>query len=294
MDIYTNTAFSISENVTKHYSTSFYSATRFFDTESRKAIFSIYGFVRFADEIVDTFHEFDKATLLQKFENDYYDAMKQGISLNPVLHSFQITVKKYRITDDLVQAFLRSMKYDLEKTEYANRAEIDDYIFGSADVVGLMCLKVFCNGNDSEYHELKHSAMKLGSAFQKVNFLRDLKNDVENLGRCYFPNVGKSSFDERAKSLIIDEIQNDFDEAYKGIQQLPKNAKLPVLIAYTYYLALLHKIKRTPAERIMTERIRVSNFQKTLLIGNAYLLYFRHKFEPKQLFFGFNPMKEVL
>lgn len=294
MKLFEETSFNISEQVTKNYSTSFYSATRFFDAESRQAIFSIYGFVRFADEIVDTFHEYDKATLLQKFENDYYDAIKQGISLNPVLHSFQMTVKKYRITDDLVQAFLRSMRYDLEKTEYANRAEIDDYIFGSADVVGLMCLKVFCNGNDCQYQELKHAAMKLGSAFQKVNFLRDLKNDVENLGRCYFPNVGKSSFDEYAKSLIIDEIQNDFDEAYKGIQQLPKNAKLPVLIAYTYYLALLHKIKRTPAERIMTERIRVSNLQKTLLIGNAYLLYFRHKFEPKQLFFGFNPMKEVL
>jgi phytoene/squalene synthetase len=294
MKLFEQTSFNISEQVTKSYSTSFYSATRFFDAESRQAIFSIYGFVRFADEIVDTFHQYDKATLLQKFENDYYDAIKQGISLNPVLHSFQITVKKYCITDDLVQAFLRSMKYDLEKTEYTNRAEIDDYIFGSADVVGLMCLKVFCNGNDCQFQELKHAAMKLGSAFQKVNFLRDLKNDVENLGRSYFPNLGKNSFDEHTKNLIIQEIQNDFDDAYKGIQQLPKNAKLPVLIAYTYYLELLHKIKQTPAERIMTDRIRVSNFQKTLLIGNAYLLYFRHRFEPKQLFFGLNPIKQVL
>lgn len=271
-NIYDKTSFQISEQITKNYSTSFYSATRFFDRETQLAIFGIYGFVRYADEIVDTFHDFDKARLLQKFEDDYYDAINQGISLNPVLQAFQLTVKKYNITDNYVQAFLQSMKNDLNKTQYENREEIENYIFGSADVVGLMCLKVFCNRDESLFQKLKKPAMKLGSAFQKVNFLRDIRFDTEDLGRNYFPDLTQSKLTDDIKKNIIEDIQNDFDEALVGINALPQNCKLAVTIAYCYYLELLAEIKKTPVERIMTERIRVSNYKKAYLIGKAFIL----------------------
>jgi len=239
----------------------------------RNAIYSIYGFVRFADEIVDTFHNFDKKYLLEKFESDYYDAVKQGISLNPILQSFQQTVKKYSISDEHIQAFLTSMKYDLVKNEYNDKAAADNYIYGSADVVGLMCLKVFCDGDDKLYHELEFSARKLGSAFQKVNFLRDLKNDIEILDRRYFPELQQKRFDEKNKLVVIKDIENDFSSAFIGIKKLPKRSKLAVLIAYYYYLSLLKKIKNTQADRILESRISVSNFKKMLLLLKAMFVY---------------------
>jgi len=207
MNLYNKTSFQISRLVTQSYSTSFSIATSLFEKEMRDAIYSIYGFVRFADEIVDTFQEYDKKYLLEKFENDYYDAVKKGISLNPVLQSFQETVKKYSIPDENIQAFLTSMKFDLVKNHYNDKTEIDKYIYGSADAVGLMCLKVFCNGDDKLYKELEKPAMKLGSAFQKVNFLRDLRNDTRVLGRTYFPEIQDERFDEENKLIVIKDIE---------------------------------------------------------------------------------------
>lgn len=236
----------------------------------RNSIYSIYGFVRFSDEIVDSFHDHNKKELLTKFENDYYEAIREGISLNPVLNSFQLVVRKYKIEDELIQAFLRSMKADLVKNGNYNYAEIDDYIYGSAEVVGLMCLRVFLEGNEALYSELKQSAMKLGSAFQKVNFLRDLKNDVEHLNRSYFPDFDKNNFNDSVKIKIISDIENDFSESLRGIKLLPKDAKLPVLIAYYYYLNLLHKIKNTQAEKLIMTRIRVADYKKFLLLIKAY------------------------
>lgn len=270
--LYNKTSFNTSQIVTKNYSTSFYLATGLLDKKMRDAIYAIYGFVRFADEIVDTFHEYDKQYLLNKFESDYYEAFKHNISLNPVLHSFQHIVKKYNIEDNHIQAFLKSMRADLNKTAYT-KDEIDDYIYGSADVVGLMCLKVFCEGDEAEYKKLVKPAMKLGSAFQKVNFLRDLKNDLESLNRTYFPGIEKNTFDENSKKIVIKEIEEDFNQAYKGIKQLPKRSKLAVLIAYYYYNKLLLKIKRTPAQKVIESRIRISNFRKLMLILKANFVY---------------------
>ncbi len=269
MNLYDKTSFQISEQVTKSYSTSFYTASKLFREDIRKAIFSIYGFVRLADEVVDTFHDYNKAELLERFELDYYLALKDGISLNPVLNSFQHSVKKYGISDSHVQAFLTSMKYDLEKKVYLSTTDTNQYIYGSADVVGLMCLRVFCQGDDKLYNSLETNAMKLGSAFQKVNFLRDLRNDLEMLERSYFPGVSIDNFDESAKKRIIAEIESDFDCALLGIRQLPKGAKLPVLVAYMYYKALLHKIKKTPAGLITSKRVRVSNPRKQLIFIKA-------------------------
>jgi len=273
MKLFLKTSYNISQIITKNYSTSFYITISLLDNETKKAIFSIYGFVRFADEIVDTFHQFDKKKLLQQFENDYYNAIQQEISLNPVLNSFQKTVKKYNIDDKHVQAFLSSMKNDLLIKDYSTKNEVDSYIYGSADVVGLMCLKVFCNGNSALYNELEFSAQKLGSAFQKVNFLRDLKNDIENLDRNYFPNVKKSNFDEKNKREIINDIENDFKMALSGIKKLPNKSKLAVLIAYYYYKNLLKKIRKTPAEKIIKSRIRISNFIKIILLLKAIIKY---------------------
>ncbi len=273
MQLYDKTSVKISRLVTESYSTSFSIATSLFEKDVRDAIYSIYGFVRFADEIVDTFHEFDKKYLLEKFESDYYDAVKQGISLNPVLQSFQQTVKKYSISEEHIQAFLTSMKYDLVKNDYSDKATADNYIYGSADVVGLMCLKVFCNGNDKLYNELELPARKLGSAFQKVNFLRDLKNDLEILDRRYFPELQQGRFDEKNKLVIIQDIENDFNSAFVGVKKLPKRSKLAVLIAYYYYLSLLKRIKRTQANRILESRISVSNFKKMFLLLKAMFVY---------------------
>jgi phytoene/squalene synthetase len=207
---------------------------------------------------------------LEQFEKDYFDAYHAGLSLNPVLHSFQLTVKKYDIPEEHITSFLKSMKTDLEKKVYTSKSELNDYIYGSAEIVGLMCLKVFTNGDKKLYEELEKPAMHLGSAFQKVNFLRDLKDDIENLDRRYFPDVDKYSFNEKEKSLIIEDIQFDFDQALLGIKKLPKNSRLAVLVAYNYYLALLNKIKNTSAERIISSRVRVSNSKKLTLLAKTY------------------------
>ena len=263
-----------SKLVTKRYSTSFSLAVKMLSTNIRTDIYNIYGFVRFADEIVDTFHEYDKAQLLVNFEKDYYLSKELGISLNPILNSFQQTVSKYNIPDEMVQAFLKSMKADLFKTEYQTKAEYDEYIYGSADVVGLMCLKVFVNGNNEMYEELKDAAMRLGSAFQKVNFLRDLKDDFELLNRSYFPNVDLGQLNTVSKQLIIDEIEADFEYAYKnGILKLPVEAKFGVYMAYRYYTRLLVKLKAVPSEKIMDTRIRISNPMKINLLARSYVKY---------------------
>jgi len=270
---YNSASFKTSQVITKHYSTSFYIATSFLGKELRKSIFSIYGFVRCADEIVDTFHDYNKEKLLDKFEADLKDDLNHDISLNPVLQSFQLTVNKYGISHDHIDAFMKSMRYDLTKIEYNNHDEIGEYIFGSAEAVGLMCLKVFCNGNEQQFKKLEEPAIKLGSAFQKVNFLRDLKEDTHSLGRKYFPQIENGTFNETVKIEIVADIEKEFDSAYLGIKQLPGRSKLAVLIAYLYYRNLLRKIKRTPAEKIIHTRIRISNFRKFLLMIYANFVY---------------------
>jgi phytoene synthase len=263
-----------SKLVTKSYSTSFSLAVNMLSIKIRKDIYNIYGFVRFADEIVDTFHEYDKKQLMEHFERDYYLSKELGISLNPILNSFQQTVKRYNIPDEMVQAFLKSMKADLYKTEYETKEEYDDYIYGSADVVGLMCLKVFVDGDDKKYEELKDAAMRLGSAFQKVNFLRDLKDDYEVLNRSYFPNINLGELDAASKQIIIDDIESDFDFAYKnGILKLPVEAKFGVYMAYRYYKRLLLKLKSVPSEKIMDTRIRISDPMKLNLLARSYVKY---------------------
>jgi 15-cis-phytoene synthase len=271
--LFDEVSFKCSKLVTKSYSTSFSLAVKMLDPSIREAIYSIYGFVRFADEIVDSFHDFEKETLLTDFENDYYKGLKSGISLNPILNSFQKTVQKYAISDDLVQAFLKSMKLDLVKKGYESKAEYEDYIYGSADVVGLMCLKVFVNGNPQQYEMLKPEAMRLGSAFQKVNFLRDLKDDNLILSRNYFPDFDLNSFDETAKNKIIAEIEDDFKVAHQGILKLPKSAQFGVYTAFVYYKKLLFKLDKTPCSQIGLTRIRVSNFSKFVLLLKSYLYY---------------------
>jgi phytoene synthase len=263
-----------SKLVTKSYSTSFSLAVNMLSTKIRQDIYNIYGFVRFADEIVDTFHEYDKKQLMEHFERDYYLSKELGISLNPILNSFQQTVSRYNIPDTMVQAFLKSMKADLYKTEYETKAEYDEYIYGSADVVGLMCLKVFVDGDDVKYEELKDAAMRLGSAFQKVNFLRDLKDDYEVLNRSYFPNINLGELDAASKQIIIDDIESDFDFAYKnGILKLPVEAKFGVYMAYRYYKRLLLKLKSVPSEKIMDTRIRISDPMKLNLLARSYVKY---------------------
>ena len=255
-----------SKIITKKYSTSFSIAVNLLSSNIREAIYNIYGFVRVADEIVDSFEEYPKEELLDRFEEEYRYSLKVGISTNPVINAFQGTVSKYNIDHALVDSFLKSMRTDLEKQNYDNQEEIDNYIYGSADVVGLMCLKVFVQGDDEKYNNLKEPAMKLGSAFQKVNFLRDLNEDFENLNRSYFPNINPNNFTEADKSKVLLEINNDFEEAYKGIVKLPKEAKLAVYVAYKYYFNLLHKIERTPSKTLKEKRIRVSNPKKMALL----------------------------
>jgi phytoene/squalene synthetase len=221
---------------------------------------------------VDTFHKYPKEYLLHKFEKDFYDGLNHGISLNPVLQSFQLTVKKYRIPDENIQAFLSSMKSDLSKSTYQDKMETDEYIFGSADVVGLMCLRVFCRGDEELCRTLEVPSKKLGSAFQKVNFLRDLKNDMEVLDRRYFPEVQNSPLNEQTKNQLISDIEGDFAEALKGIRKLPDDVKPAVMLAYSYYRSLLQKIQKTPASGIMEARIRISNFRKILLLVKILIL----------------------
>lgn len=262
-----------SRTVTKAYSTSFSTAVQLLAPSIRQDIYNIYGFVRLADEIVDSFHDYDKSILFAQFENDLESALQQKISLNPVLNAFQHTVHKYQIPRDLIDAFMKSMKADLTKTEYHSQAEYEDYIYGSADVVGLMCLKVFVKGNDEKYLSLKDSAMKLGSAFQKVNFLRDLKADFEQLNRTYFPNTDLNELNEQAKQQIIEEIEADFKAGYEGIVLLPLEAKLGVYTAYVYYKKLLAKLKQTPSTQIKQTRIRVPDYEKYGLFAKCYLSY---------------------
>jgi phytoene synthase len=266
-------SFDCSRNVTKSYSTSFSSAVKMLAPNIRQDIYNIYGFVRFADEIVDSFHDYNKEELFSLFENDLGLALKNKISLNPILNAFQYTVAKYEIPNELIAAFMKSMKLDLTKTEYKTESEYNEYIFGSADVVGLMCLKVFVNGDDSKYETLKDSAMRLGSAFQKVNFLRDLKADFEDLNRTYFPNTDLSKLDEVSKLKIIEEIEADFKAGYEGLIHLPIEAKFGVYTAYIYYKKLLSKLKSTPSAEIKNTRIRVSNYQKYGLFAKCYFTY---------------------
>ena len=262
-----------SKIVIKRYSTSFYFSSSLLSKSIRQDIFNIYGFVRLADEIVDTFHEFPKKELLNEFEEELWRSIENKISLNPILNSFQNTVNRYSIPKDLIRSFLDSMKMDLEKKEYNSVEEYKKYIYGSADVVGLMCLKVFVKGSDNLYSELSDYAISLGSAFQKVNFLRDLKDDSNILKRVYFPNVDMDDFNEESKREIINEIELDFKNAIKGIARLPKNSRFAVYIAYRYYNKLLKKLKRTSSENIVKKRVRIHNFQKFTVIARSYVKY---------------------
>ena len=272
--LFDQVSYDTSKLVTKSYSTSFSMAVKMLSPKIRAAIYNIYGFVRFADEIVDTFHEYNKEQLLNDFENEYYKALEQGISLNPILNSFQHTVKEYNITDDMVKAFMSSMRADLSKTVYETQEEYNQYIYGSADVVGLMCLKVFVDGDEKRYDELKDAAMRLGSAFQKVNFLRDLKDDYELLNRSYFPNVDLASLDADSKQKIIQEIEEDFNYAYHhGILKLPVEAKFGVYMAYRYYRRLLKKLNRVPSSKIIETRVRISDPMKINLLARSYVKY---------------------
>ncbi|WP_396146534.1 phytoene/squalene synthase family protein [Flavobacterium sp.] len=271
--LFDTVSFECSKNVTRTYSTSFTSAVKMLAPPIRQDIYNIYGFVRFADEIVDSFHDYNKEELFDLFEKDLAAALENKISLNPILNSFQHTVHKFHIPDDLIAAFMKSMKMDLVKTNYNTDAEYKEYIYGSADVVGLMCLKVFVNGDDTKYQELKEGAMRLGSAFQKVNFLRDLKADYEDLSRTYFPNTDLTKLDEASKQNIISEIEADFEASYQGIINLPIEAKFGVYTAYIYYKKLLSKLKKTPSEEIKNTRIRVSDYQKMQLFAKCYFSY---------------------
>ena len=262
-----------SKVVTESYSTSFTLATRMLSPSIRQDIYNIYGFVRFADEIVDSFHDFNKEELLDNFEKELAYSLDKKISLNPILNSFQRTVHKYGIQKELINAFLKSMRLDLKKKNYKSLKEYKDYIYGSADVVGLMCLNVFVSGNNKEYKKLKPFAMALGSAFQKVNFLRDLNDDYKKLDRVYFPGVDYNSFDENAKNKIMIDIENDFSEALKGIYMLPNNSKFGVYAAYKYYKRLLIKLKGSSYLKIKKERIRVPNYQKVDVLARSYVRY---------------------
>lgn len=265
-----------SKIVTQSYSTSFALATKMLATTIRPDIYNIYGFVRFADEIVDTFHNYNKTELFNKFEIQLKEAIADKISLNPILNSFQHTYHKYQIPYHLVDSFMKSMRMDLTKTNYRTDIEYKEYIYGSADVVGLMCLKVFVNGDDTKYEQLKETAMALGSAFQKVNFLRDLKTDHEDLNRAYFPHSNLMELDETSKQKIIKEIENDFKLAYSGILKLPREAKFGVYTAYKYYYKLLQKLQKTPSLEIKNTRIRVPNYQKFSLLAKSYVNFKLH------------------
>lgn len=271
--IFDNVSKECSKTVTNAYSTSFSLATKMLSNSIRQDIYNIYGFVRFADEIVDTFHNYDKEKLFNGFEKDLENALNDRISLNPILNSFQETYHKYGIDKSLVDAFMNSMRLDLHKTDYLTDEEYKNYIYGSADVVGLMCLKVFVKGDNEKYDDLKNSAMSLGSAFQKVNFLRDLKADYEDLSRTYFPNTDLNHLDEASKKAIIDDIEADFAKGLKGIKRLPLEAKFGVFMAYRYYNKLLQKLKGTPALEIKSARIRVPNYKKIELLTRSYVKY---------------------
>lgn len=268
--VFDNISHEMSTLTTKRYSTSFSLGIRMLSQEIQKPIYAIYGFVRFADEIVDTFHDFDKAALLEDFRTQTYTAIAQGISLNPILNSFQWAVNYYNIPHDLIETFLESMKMDLNKQAY-DEEQYKKYILGSAEVVGLMCLKVFVSGDETEYQRLKPTAMKLGSAFQKINFLRDLNADYKALGRVYFPGIDMNEFNATVKHDIERDIEADFHAGYLGILELPKKARFGVYLAYIYYYKLFAKIKKTPAKVILNERIRIPNNRKVGLLLSSYV-----------------------
>lgn len=272
-NLFDRVAIKCSKITTRSYSTSFSLGIRTLDKKYRDPIYSIYGFVRFADEIVDTFHEYDKAALLKEFKADTYSSIKDKISLNPILHSFQLAVNKYKIDHELIESFLHSMEMDLNPYLY-DRKTFETYILGSAEVVGLMCLRVFCEGDEERYQQLKPQAMRLGAAYQKINFLRDMKADYFSLGRAYFPHLKIENFDQHAKNEIETEIDADFQEGLNGIRNLPFGSRFGVYVSFVYYYHLFKKIKNLPPERILNERIRISDFKKYALILSCY---FKHK-----------------
>jgi len=268
--VFDRVSFKISKSITRHYSTSFSFGIHMLSKDLNDPIYGIYGFVRVADEIVDSFHGYDKKSLLDRFSKDTFQAISEGISTNPVLQAYQTVVNKFDIDLDLVHSFLHSMSMDLEYVDH-DRKTYEEYILGSAEVVGLMCLKVFVEGDEGKYENLKPFAMKLGAAFQKVNFLRDLREDSKTLGRTYFPQLANCDLDGNIKALVEEEIEHDFSEALQGIHQLPRKAKLGVYTAYTYYYQLFRKIKGTTPSRVMQERIRISNSLKVWLLIKSYL-----------------------
>ena len=274
LSLYQKTCRECASLITRRYSTSFSLGIRVFDKPLRDPIYGIYGFVRFADEIVDTFHGHDKATLLDRFRQDTYRALAEGISLNPVLQAFQEVANRYGIGRDLIDPFLDSMAMDLEFSRYSDD-RYEEYIYGSAEVVGLMCLRVFVDGDEAEYQRLREPARALGSAFQKINFLRDIKSDYEERGRVYFPGVDYLRFDTTTKQAIEADIKKDFDFAYTGIVELPSSARLGVYLAYVYYTKLFQKIKNTPAQTVADERIRVPDTKKMYLLASSAV---RHRF----------------
>ena len=274
LQLYDRVSLRCSRMTTRAYSTSFSLGIRCLHESLRDPIYSIYGFVRFGDEIVDTFHETDKTYLLNKFRQDTFEAIDQKISLNPILHSFQKVVNRYGIERAVIEQFLKSMEMDITMKSH-DQASYQEYILGSAEVVGLMCLRVFCDGNDEQYQELKPAAMKLGSAFQKINFLRDLNADFNGMGRVYFPGVDLTNFDHHTKELIEKDITHDFNLGFQGILNLPRKSRFGVYMAYVYYKALLRKIMNTPAQNVIQSRIRIRNRQKIRLLFTSYL---RHQF----------------
>jgi len=271
--IFDTISYDCSRNITRAYSTSFSLAVKMLSPRIRRDIYNIYGFVRLADEIVDSFHDYNKELLFRRFETDLENALNDQISLNPVLNAFQHTVYKYNIDKSLIDAFMASMEQDLIKKDYATFAEYNQYIYGSADVVGLMCLKVFTDNDNASYEVLKAPAMRLGSAFQKINFLRDLKADMEGLERNYFPTLNLNEMNDETKRAIVEEIEADLHEGYLGILQLPAEAKFGVYTAFVYYRTLLKKLKNTPPLEIKNTRIRVPNYQKMGLLARCYVNY---------------------
>ncbi len=272
LNLFDKTSFACSKIITQSYSTSFTLGIRALDKKFHFPVYAIYGFVRYADEIVDTFHEYDKNRLLQEFKAATYKAINEKISLNPVLHSFQQVVHQYHIENELIEAFLKSMEMDLHEQVYNNDL-YNEYIYGSAEVVGLMCLRVFCEGDNTLYQSLKAPACSLGAAFQKVNFLRDIRSDFHERGRVYFPGVNFNHFTPDDKNKIEKDIQEDFNAAYQGIIKLPKGAKLGVYLAYVYYLNLFKKIKNCSPAHIARERIRIPDKRKIALLVQTYFRY---------------------
>lgn len=269
MSLFHQVSRACSEIVTQRYSTSFASAIRLLHPDLRGPIHGIYGFVRFADEIVDTFHDYDKETLLRDFEEDTWKALRTGISLNPILHAFGAAVRQNNIPHHLIEAFLHSMKLDLQKSAYGTVEELDEYIYGSAEVVGLMCLCVFVEGDQRLYEELKESARKLGAAFQKVNFLRDIQADYQGLARTYFPGFDFHNFTGDMKARIEEDINQDFCAALSGIRRLPIKARFGVYTAYRYYRTLFRKICRMQPEHVLRRRVRVPNAYKLMIVAQA-------------------------